>query len=121
MGLWKKLFGGDAEPPDAEAAPVEPPLLAVAVCRHGMNLPSDAELAAVLGLAYPGGLAPEVARIGLSQPSWFKNQEIAESAAADVAQALRHKLSLSGGSHRYRILDRHGAAKIMLVELVKAE
>jgi hypothetical protein len=120
MGFFHKLFGKperEAEPEPESPVTVAPPVAAVGICRHGMNVPSADELAQVIALAFPDGLAPTTQTVGLSQPSWFKNQEIAESAAADVAAALRHKLGLGEGSHTHRILERDGAAKILIVEV----
>jgi hypothetical protein len=82
-----------------------------------MNVPSDEERAAILAAVYPEGLPEGTQEVGLSQPSWFKNQEIAESAAADVAQAMAHKLGLTDFDHTYRIVEREGAARALVVEV----
>jgi hypothetical protein len=127
MGLFDRLFGRprpEARPapeaaPEAAPAPATPVL--VALCRHGMNVPSAAEMEAVLEAAYPEGLPAGVERAGLAQPSWFKTQEIARSAAADVAHAMALRLGLSSYTHDYRVIEREGAARFLLVQLFREQ
>lgn len=120
MGLFSKFFGGKPSAPAAtgpeEAIPIEPPPDAVVVLRRGMNVPSAQYVAQVVASALPE-LKAEVPRIGLSQPSWFKSSETAESAAADAAQAIGLKLGLDAPRHRHRTLDGPDGAQVLLVEL----
>src|SRR5437016_1160723 len=107
MGLFDKLFGkpraSEAEAAvQAETAPAPAHPVLVALCRHGMNVPSAEEMEQVVGIAYPDPLPAEVERVGLAQPSWFKTQEIVRSAAADVAQAMAHRRGLEDYTHEYR-------------------
>jgi hypothetical protein len=122
MGLFSKLFGSKAEPGSespselaAVAAPAAPD--AILVLRRGMNVPADDYVAAVvtthLGAPPPEGLF----KTGLSQPSWFKNSEIAHSAAADAARAYALKFSLGEVEHEYRLATGPDGAEIMIVEL----
>jgi hypothetical protein len=120
VGFLDRLLGRSAPPPAPAAEVDQPPpreVDVVAICRHGMNVPSPDEIDEVVAIAYPEGLGQRARRVGLSQPSWFKTQESAESAAADVAQAMAHKFALGEYEHHHRIIEREGAAKVLLVEV----
>src|SRR5262249_25913152 len=122
MGLLSKLFGGKetappgAAEPGAAPIPLDPLPDAVVVLRRGMNIPTADYVAHVVSAALPE-LGPNVPRIGLAQPRWFKSSEIAESAAADAAHAIGLKLGLVSPRHRYRTLDGPDGAQVLLIEL----
>ena len=120
MGFFSKLFGGksEAELPPAPAEP-EPIPEAVIVLRRGMKVPPAEYLAEVLAGVYPEGLPEAVHRIGLSQPSWFKKDEIADSMAGDVASTFALKFQLAAYTHRRRLLTGPEGAPLMLVELFR--
>src|SRR5437899_2658632 len=115
MGFFSKLFGGKSEAvPEAPPEP-EPIPEAVIVLRRGMKVPPAEYLAEVIAAAYPDGLPETVQRIGLSQPSWFKKDEIADSLAGDVASTFALKLQLAAYTHRRRVLTGPEGAPLMLV------
>jgi hypothetical protein len=123
MGLFSRLFGGGkpAEPVNEDETPPEPEPLpeAVIILRRGMKVPAAEYLAEVIAAAYPEGLPDTVHRIGLSQPSWFKKDELADSAAGDVASTFALKFSLAAYTHRRRMLTGPEGAELMLVELYR--
>jgi hypothetical protein len=123
MGLFSRLFGGGdkpAEPPEAAEPPEPEPIPeAVIVLRRGMKVPNAEYLAEVIAGAYPEGLPDTVHRVGLSQPSWFKKDEIADSMAGDVASTFALKYSLAAYTHRRRLLTGPEGAPLMLVELYR--
>ncbi len=117
MGLFSKLFGSktaDAEP--AAPTPIAPERVvkAAVVLRQGMRVPDPQYVAQVIAAA---GLPAEVASLGLSQPTWFKNRELAESAALDAAQAFCTKLGIEETAHKHRTVAGPDGAKVMLVEI----
>jgi hypothetical protein len=114
VGFFSKLRGKKEAPEPPK--PIEEPPAALIVLRHGMSVPSDEYVATVIASALPDG-ALSVPRAGLSQPSWFKTAEIAESAAANAAEALGPKLGLAEPSHRHRLLEGPDGARVMLIEL----
>ncbi len=117
MGFFSKLFGKpEAAAPEVAPEP-EPVLAAVVILRRGMKVPAAEYLAEVLAGIYPDGLPDTVRRIGLSQPSWFKTEEIADSMATDVASTFALKLELGAYTHRRRVLIGPEGAPLMLVEL----
>jgi len=119
MGLFSRLFGGKTQAePEAPPEP-EPIPEAVIVLRRGMRVPADDYLAEVVAGAFPEGLPDTVRRIGLSQPSWFKTEEIADSMANDVASTFALKLELAAYTHRRRVLTGPEGAPLMLVELFR--
>ena len=67
----------------------------------------------------PDGLPDTVHRVGLSQPSWFKKEEIADSMAGDVASTFALKFELAAYTHRRRVLTGPEGAPLMLVELYR--
>jgi hypothetical protein len=122
MGLFSRIFGGggkaaETEPP-APPEP-EPTLEAVIVLRRGMKVPAGDYLAQIVAEAFPAGLAESVHRIGLSQPSWFKTEEVADSMAGDVASTFALKFELGAYHHRRRVLTGPEGAPLMLVELYR--
>jgi len=121
MGLFSRIFGGGEKPPESRAPPAEPEptLEAVIVLRRGMRVPAEDYLAQVIAEAFPAGLPAEVRRIGLSQPSWFKTEEIADSMAGDVASTFALKLTLGAYHHRRRVLTGPEGAPLMVVELYR--
>ena len=121
MGFFSKLFGGKPEAtPEPEPPPEPEPIPeAVIVLRRGMKVPAGDYLAEVIAAAYPDGLPDSVQRIGLSQPSWFKKDELADSAAGDVASTFALKLQLAAYTHRRRLLTGPEGAPLMLVELFR--
>jgi hypothetical protein len=120
VGFFSKLFGGKAEPAAPAPEPEPEPLPeAVIILRRGMKVPPADYLAEVIAAVYPDGLPDTVQRIGLSQPSWFKKDEIADSMAGDVASTFALKLQLAAYTHRRRVLTGPEGAPLMLVELYR--
>ena len=118
MGLFSKLFGSKPPEPEPEPEP-EPIPVAVIVLRRGMRVPDGEYLAQVIAAQYPAGLPDTVHRVGLSQPSWFKKEEIADSMAGDVASTFALKFELAAYTHRRRVLTGPEGAPLMLVELYR--
>lgn len=118
MGFFSRLFGAKEAPAPTEPEP-GPELVAVVILRRGMKVPAADYLDQVLAAAYPDGLGAGVQRFGLSQPSWFKKEELADSAAGDVAATFAVKLALEGHVHRRRLLTGPEGASLMLVELFR--
>jgi hypothetical protein len=119
MGFFSRLFGGAPSEPEAEPEP-EPVPEAVIVLRRGMKVPAADYLQQVIGAAYPDGLPETVQRIGLSQPTWFKNEELADSMAGDVASTFAVKFALAAYSHRRRVVAGPEGAPLMIVELFRS-
>ncbi len=121
MGIFSRLFGGKSQEPGPTPDTPEPQeiLTAVVVLRRGMKVPAGDYLDAVLAGAFPEGLPESVQRIGLSQPSWFKSDEIADSMASDVASTFATKFNLDGFTHRRRLLTGPEGAPLMLVQLFR--
>jgi hypothetical protein len=127
MSFFSRLFKGrpeakpEAEPPPKLEGPPkpEPPPQAVVVLRRGMSVPKDEYVAQVVAVAFPGGLPSSVRRFGLSQPSWFKSEEIADSMASDVAATFAQKLGLAEHSHRHHVLSGPEGAPVMIIELYR--
>jgi hypothetical protein len=88
--------------------------LAVLVLRQGMNVPDDAYVAQVVASVVPD-VDASVPRAGLSQPTWWKNMEFAESAAGDAARAFAQKLALASDAYSYRIATGPDGANVMVV------
>jgi hypothetical protein len=84
-----------------------------------MRVPDAEYLAQVIAAEFPDGLPDAVHRIGLSQPSWFKKDEIADSMAGDVASTFALKFDLAAYTHRRRVLTGPEGAPLMLVELFR--
>jgi hypothetical protein len=122
MGLFSRLFGGDkqAGPRDEPVEAPEPPPDLVVVLRRGMNVPSAEYVDQVLAGLFPAGLPETCQRIALSQPSWYKSEEIADSIAAEVAATFGGKLGLDAPAHRRRTVDGPEGALVMVVELRRA-
>jgi hypothetical protein len=116
MGFFGKLFGGGSRAPEPEPEP-EPELVAVVVLRRGMSVPNADYVGQVLAAAFPDGLAAGVERVGLSQPSWFKTEEIGDSMAGDVAATFALKLGIESPSHRRHVVAGPEGAQVMIVEL----
>jgi hypothetical protein len=126
MGLFSRIFGGGGktpEPADTTESPApaepEPTPEAVIVLRRGMKVPAGDYLQQVLAEAFPAGLPENVHRIGLSQPSWFKTEETADSMAGDVASTFALKFALGAYHHRRRVLTGPEGAPLMVVELFR--
>jgi hypothetical protein len=117
VGFFSKLFGGKSEPEVVAEPEPEPLPAAVVVLRRGMKVPPAEYLAEVLAREYPDGLPDTIQRFGLSQPTWFKKEEIADSMAGDVASTFALKLQLSAYTHRRRLLTGPEGAPLMLVEI----
>jgi hypothetical protein len=118
MGFFSKLFGGDKTEPPVEEPVDEPPPDVVVVLRRGMSVPDGSYIAQVIAGAFPEGLPETVARVGLSQPGWFKSEEIADSIATDVAATFAVKHALGDDcTHRRRVLAGPEGAPVMVVEL----
>jgi len=121
VGFFSKLFGGKSGPAAPEPEPEPEPIPEdVIVLRRGMKVPAAEYLAEVLAGVYPDGLPEGVHRIGLSQPSWFKKDEIADSMAGDVASTFALKFQLEAYTHRRRLLTGPEGAPLMLVELFRS-
>jgi hypothetical protein len=118
VGFFSKLFGKPEPEPEPAPEPEHPE--AVIILRRGMKVPAADYLAQVLAEAYPDGLPEAVQRFGLSQPSWFKKEEIADSMAGDVASTFALKLQLAAYTHRRKLLTGPEGAPLMLVELFKS-
>ncbi|HEY7955628.1 MAG TPA: hypothetical protein VII38_10055 [Polyangia bacterium] len=122
MGLFSKLFGGKSQvdsssAPETAAEPEHPD--AVIVLRRGMSVPKPEYLEGVLAVAFSGGLPESVARIALAQPSWFKNDEVADQIAAGVVEAFAAKLGVEGASSRRRALDGPDGCACLVIELYR--
>jgi hypothetical protein len=119
MSFWSRILGGKGRSP-APVEPVEPvgPDLpeAVVVLRRGMNLPAPEYIEGVLERACPG-LPASVARRGLSQPSWYKNEEGADSIAQGVVESFAAELGIANASSRRRLVDGPDGCACMIVEL----
>jgi hypothetical protein len=121
MGFLGKLFGGKKEGgTQAEAPPEEPEAPdwpdAVIVLRRGMNLPKDDYVKQVVESAIPG-IPESVPRVGLSQPSWFKTEEVADAIASGVAETFGAQFDLGAATHRRRVVDGPEGCACLLVEL----
>jgi hypothetical protein len=123
VGLFSKLFGGQKSPeraPEAEPEPARDPRPdAIVVLRRGMNLPDSDYVAQVVATLFPDGLPAEVPRVGLSQPSWFKTEEVADSIAAGVVETFAARFSLAGATSRRRALAGPDGCQILVVELYR--
>jgi hypothetical protein len=123
MGFFSKLFGkSEAEPaPELEPAPEpeESPPLAIVILRRGMSVPKPEYVTEVLASLRPG-LPESVQRFALAQPSWFKREELADSAAADVAASFAQKLGVAECTHRREFATGPEGAPLMVVELRSA-
>lgn len=120
MGLFSKLFGGGKDPSGPEPEPEPEPPAVVVVLRRGMSVPRPDYLAQVLAAAFPAGLPESVPRIGLSQPSWYKTEEVADQIAAGVTETFAAKFALGGATSRRRALEGPDGCQVMLVELHRA-
>lgn len=122
MGLFSKLFGGKKSPdaPEAEAAPEPEPVHpdVVVVLRRGMNLPNAEYVGQVVASLFPS-LPETIPRVGLSQPSWFKTEEVADSIAAGVAETFAAKLELEGVTTRRRAVAGPDGCQVLVVELYR--
>jgi hypothetical protein len=123
MSILSRLFRGGKSASEAtrdpEPSAPEAPPEAVVVLRRGMSVPKDEYVAQVVASAFPSGLPPSVRRFGLSQPSWFKTEEIADCMASEVAATFAQKLGLTGHSHRRHVLEGPEGAPVMVVELYR--
>jgi hypothetical protein len=124
VGLFSKLFGRRAKPEteteietetETETETEAPD--AVVVLRKGMNLPDAAYIDAVVARVFAGGLPESVRRVGLSQPSWFKTEEVADNIAQSVVEAFARKLELGDVTSRRHAVDGPDGCACMLVEL----
>jgi len=118
VGFLGKLFGGNrSSPPEVPVEPAEPDWPdAVIVLRRGMNLPQDDYVRQVVESALPG-LPDGVKRIGLSQPSWFKTEEVADAIASGVAETFGAQLGLGAATHRRRVVDGPEGCACLMIEL----
>jgi hypothetical protein len=126
VGLFSKWFGGGKRvdekvdndfDKDINKEVVAPPD-AIVVLRRGMNLPDAAYIEGVIAHVFPDGLPETVHRFGLSQPTWFKSEEIADNIAQGVVETFGRKLALGDGvSSRRHIIDGPDGCACMLVEL----
>jgi hypothetical protein len=116
VGFFSKLFGGSKSEPEAELEPDRPK--AVVVLRRGMNVPAADYVAKVIAAAYPQGLPDSVKTFGLSQPSWYKTEEVADAIAMSVVQTFAQKLGLTEGTHVRRPVEGPDGCACMLVELI---
>ncbi len=122
MGLFSKIFGGksDPAPPAADPAVVadapDHPDVAV-ILRRGMNVPSAEYLEQVVARAFPEGLPASVPRVGLSQPTWFKTEEVADAIAASAVETFGKKYNLEEPSSRRRVIEGPDGCPNLLVEL----
>ncbi len=116
MGFFSKLFGGSKSEPEAEPEANRP--LAVVVLRRGMNVPAREYIAKVIAAAYPHGLPDSVQRFGLSQPSWYKTEEVADAIANSVVQTFAARLGLVEGTHVRRPVEGPDGCACMVVELI---
>jgi hypothetical protein len=119
VGFLGKLFGkkdGAPEPQAEEAAPEPDWPDAVIVLRRGMNLPKDDYVKQVVEAALPG-IPESVQRFGLSQPSWFKTDEVADAIASGVAETFAAQLGLGDATHRRRVVDGPEGCACLVIEL----
>jgi hypothetical protein len=120
MGFLRRLFGDKKSEPEPEPKPEpEPVPEAVILLRRGMRVPTADYIEQVLASIFSETLPDTVHRIGLSQPSWFKTEEIADSMASDVASTFALKFALGAYTHRRRVLTGPEGAPVMLVELFR--
>lgn len=117
VGLFSKLFGKKGEAP--AAAEPGPPALpkAVIVLRRGMKVPDAIYIDQVIASAFPGGLPESVARIGLSQPSWYKTEEVADAIATGVIDTFAQRFGLLDGTHVRRPIDGPDGCACLVIEL----
>lgn len=120
VGFLGKLFGGKKDGGAQPPAPEEPETPdwpdAVIVLRRGMNLPKDDYVRQVVESALPG-LPESVPKVGLSQPSWFKTDEVADAMASGVAETFAAQFQLGAATHRRRLVDGPEGCPCLLVEL----
>jgi len=122
VGLFSKLFGarkGDADPPPAPepAAPPGDQPVAVIVLRRGMNVPAPEYVEQVIAIAFPAGLPAEVQRVGLSQPSWYKTELVADAIASSVVDTYAPRFGLIDWTHGRRPIDGPDGCACLLIEL----
>lgn len=120
MGFFGKLFGGKGEAPPEAAPPPEVPdhPAVVIVLRRGMNLPAPEYVAQVVANAFPDGLPESVPRIGLSQPGWYKTEEVADAITSGVAETFARKHDLGDGvATRRRAIDGPDGCACLVIEL----
>jgi hypothetical protein len=119
MGLFSKIFGGKSEAPAAEPATPEAPdhPAVVVVLRRGMSVPDAEYVGKVVAGAFPDGLPDEVPRVGLSQPSWFKTEEVADAIAQSAVETFAAKYQIEDPSSRRRVLEGPDGCPVILVEV----
>jgi hypothetical protein len=122
VGFFSKLFGGPSSTeneraPELAPEPAHPD--AIVVLRRGMSVPKAEYLAEVVAAAFPNGLPESVPRVGLSQPAWYRTEEVADQIAAGVTETFAAKLDLDGATSRRRALAGPDGCPIMLVELYR--
>src|SRR6185436_19393601 len=128
VGLFDKLFGrkqgagAEDKPAPAPVVVREEPPVAVIVLREGMRVPDSAYVLAVAARAFDDGQAPaDLPHVGLSQPRWFKNLEFTQSGVADAVVACAPRLGVGEVVHRFVEASGPDGARVMLVELRKAD
>jgi hypothetical protein len=117
VGLFSKLFGKKGEEPPAPEA--EEPALpkAVVVLRRGMKVPDASYIDKVISTAFPAGLPESVERIGLSQPSWYKTEEVADAIATGVVDTFAERFGLVHGTHVRRPFEGPDGCACLVIEL----
>jgi hypothetical protein len=90
MGLFDlfKRKGPKPEAPSTEPSDWEPEaeVVAVAVVREGMSLPSDDEMRALIAATCPEHV--DLPRAALAQPHWWKQEDWVPGGLRGVARAL---------------------------------
>ena len=115
MGLFSRLFGKkEAEPAKPGAEPVS---VAVFVLGRGMRIPDTDYVSQVVAIAFPRGLPENVQRIGLSQPSWYKTEEVADAIASSVVDAYARRFELADPTHVRRPAEGPDGCACLVVEL----
>jgi hypothetical protein len=84
-----------------------------------MSVPKPDYVEQVLAAAFPDGLPASVPRVGLSQPSWFKSEEVADHIAAGVVETFSAKFELGAATSRRRALAGPDGCQLLLVELYR--
>jgi hypothetical protein len=84
-----------------------------------MNVPDAGYVAKVIA-AELGELAESVPRLGLSQPSWFKDAEGADHIAQGIAETFGPKLGLGEVTASRSAVDGPDGCSCLLVQLRRA-
>jgi hypothetical protein len=116
VGLFSRLFGKKETAP-AKDDEADPTPRAVFVLRRGMRVPDDDYVSQVVAAVFPRGLPESVRRIGMSQPSWYKTEEVADAIATSVVDVYARKLDMLDPSHVRRPVEGPDGCACLVIEL----